>query len=92
MLSRIRKATPAPRVTRFTWIEARCVRANTASSRVRRAVSARGISTVAAQISIVTMSAASAVPRSGRRRPYLPEIACSAEATSANPLSASPHQ
>ncbi len=87
----IRNAAPAPSVTRLTWTEARWARAKTASSRVRRPVSARGIRTVDAQTSIVTMSPQSAVASSGRRRPSFPQITWIAEAARAIALSANPH-
>jgi len=70
--------------------EARWARANAASSRARRAASARGSTPVDAQTRSPHITPQSAAPMSGRNQPSLPERTWKTQPASATPQRTSP--
>src|SRR5207247_1608040 len=84
-VSSARKAAAVTMVALLTRTEARWARAKAASSRARRAASARGSATVDAQARSPHIRPQSAAPMSGRNQPSLPERTCKTQPASATP-------
>ena len=74
----------------LSWTAERWARANAVSSPARRAASARGMATVAAQTRSPHIAPQSAPPMRGRARPSLPESTWTTQATTAIPQRTSP--